>query len=189
MCGDACAIMRIHGFLENWGLINFNVDPNNKPTNPLIPKSFNFKSPIYVDASSFLVKDAVPNFGNKMGDNPVILTDKSGDDIRPFYPINSTPESLFRSIFNKNSLNVMNQINFLAKNYRPKCDMCSKLCNVEWYMQSMKEVEHFEKIRESLLICETCYDETNLPKGLNKEDFESANFFNVVNPNESKITY
>ena len=29
--GDACGIMRIHAFLEHWGLINFSVNPNNNP--------------------------------------------------------------------------------------------------------------------------------------------------------------
>jgi hypothetical protein len=48
--------MRIHAFLENWGLINFKVDSALKPINPLVPKTFNFKSPVYVDASSFLIK-------------------------------------------------------------------------------------------------------------------------------------
>lgn len=27
LAGDVCAIMRVHAFLEYWGLINFNVDP------------------------------------------------------------------------------------------------------------------------------------------------------------------
>lgn len=27
LAGDVCAILRIHSFLEHWGLINFNVDP------------------------------------------------------------------------------------------------------------------------------------------------------------------
>jgi hypothetical protein len=192
--------MRVHAFLEHWGIINFNVDPNNKPTNPLLPKSFNFKSPVYVDASSFLVKDAIPNFGNKIGDNAVILTNKQNEEFRTLYPINTTPESLFRTIFNKNSVNVINQINFLSKNYRPKCDMCSKLCNIEWYMQSdpnnaieklnkSEAEENFNHVKESLLICENCYDKGNLPKGLSKEDFELANFFNIVNPSESNILY
>jgi hypothetical protein len=48
--------MRIHAFLEHWGIINFNVDPSSKPTNPLLPRAFNYKSPIYVDASSFSAK-------------------------------------------------------------------------------------------------------------------------------------
>ena len=29
LAGDVCAILRIHSFLEHWGLINFNVDPAN----------------------------------------------------------------------------------------------------------------------------------------------------------------
>jgi len=39
-------------------------------------------------------------------------------------------------------------------------------------------------IRDSLLICGACYESKNLPKGLSNEDFEMANFFNVINPNE-----
>ncbi len=56
LAGDVCSIMRIHAFLEHWGIINFNVDPSSKPINPLLPRAFNYKSPIYVDASSFTAK-------------------------------------------------------------------------------------------------------------------------------------
>jgi len=38
LAGDACAIMRVHGFLEHWGLINFNVDPTTYPQNILAEK-------------------------------------------------------------------------------------------------------------------------------------------------------
>lgn len=31
LAGDVCSIMRVHSFLEHWGLINFNVDPYAKP--------------------------------------------------------------------------------------------------------------------------------------------------------------
>jgi hypothetical protein len=31
LAGDVCAIIRVHAFLEHWGLINFNVDPYLKP--------------------------------------------------------------------------------------------------------------------------------------------------------------
>ena len=29
--GDVCGIIRLHAFLEHWGLINFNVDPQLRP--------------------------------------------------------------------------------------------------------------------------------------------------------------
>ncbi|KAJ5149126.1 hypothetical protein N7448_000704 [Penicillium atrosanguineum] len=33
LAGDVCAIMRIHSFLEQWGLINYQVDPQTRPSN------------------------------------------------------------------------------------------------------------------------------------------------------------
>jgi len=32
LAGDVCAIMRIHAFLEQWGLINYQVDVDLRPT-------------------------------------------------------------------------------------------------------------------------------------------------------------
>ncbi|KAJ3109603.1 hypothetical protein HDU96_007166 [Phlyctochytrium bullatum] len=31
LAGDVCAIIRVHNFLEQWGLINYQVDPDSKP--------------------------------------------------------------------------------------------------------------------------------------------------------------
>jgi hypothetical protein len=82
-------------------------------------------------------------------------------------------------------------MNFLAKNYRPKCDMCLKLCDLDWYMQSpssrISKDDNLKNVKESLLICEQCFETGNYPKNLTKEDFEMANFFNVVNPSESNF--
>ncbi|MCJ1309290.1 hypothetical protein MMC25_002949 [Agyrium rufum] len=32
LAGDVCAIMRVHAFLEQWGLINYQVDPDSRPS-------------------------------------------------------------------------------------------------------------------------------------------------------------
>lgn len=32
LAGDVCAIMRVHAFLDQWGLINYQVEPENRPT-------------------------------------------------------------------------------------------------------------------------------------------------------------
>jgi len=40
LSGDACGITRIHKFLEHWGIINFNVDPETCPN-----KIFSFPAP------------------------------------------------------------------------------------------------------------------------------------------------
>jgi SWI/SNF related-matrix-associated actin-dependent regulator of chromatin subfamily C len=33
LAGDVCAIMRVHAFLEQWGLINYQIDPETRPAN------------------------------------------------------------------------------------------------------------------------------------------------------------
>lgn len=38
LLGDVCAIMRVHAFLEQWGLINYQVDAEHLPT-PVGPPS------------------------------------------------------------------------------------------------------------------------------------------------------
>jgi len=32
LAGDVCAILRVHAFMEQWGLINYQVDPDSKPS-------------------------------------------------------------------------------------------------------------------------------------------------------------
>ncbi|KAH0612574.1 uncharacterized protein H6S33_008954 [Morchella sextelata] len=33
LAGDVCSIMRVHAFLEQWGLINYQIDPETRPSN------------------------------------------------------------------------------------------------------------------------------------------------------------
>ncbi|EKG14166.1 SANT domain DNA binding protein [Macrophomina phaseolina MS6] len=43
LAGDVCAIMRVHAFLEQWGLINYQVDPDTRPSNIGPPFTGHFK--------------------------------------------------------------------------------------------------------------------------------------------------
>merc|ERR1711977_371218 len=43
LCGDVCAIMRVHQFLETWGLINYQVDPETRPSVPGPPTTGHFR--------------------------------------------------------------------------------------------------------------------------------------------------
>lgn len=47
LSGDACGITRIHKFLEHWGIINFNVDPESCPQ-----KVLPFPQPAYLSGSN-----------------------------------------------------------------------------------------------------------------------------------------
>ncbi|PSR78018.1 SWI/SNF complex-like protein [Coniella lustricola] len=43
LAGDVCAIMRVHSFLEQWGLINYQVDPDHRPAPVGPPFTGHFK--------------------------------------------------------------------------------------------------------------------------------------------------
>ncbi len=167
LAGDVCAILRLHKFLEKWGLINFKLDPKFKPNSSFAPRTFNYKSPIYLDSASFLIERNNNSASTIIGNNNIVLTNK-GKEIRTLYPINKVSENIFRSFligYNNQQNNNMNnsqlinwgnnqtggginnnninkkignkripQINFLLKNYRPKCDLCEQLCSMDWYI-------------------------------------------------------
>ena len=121
------------------------------------------------------------NYGFKFGDNTIIINDLSGNEVKILYPVNNIPENIFRSAFNK-SVNMLNQINFIAKNFRPRCDFCGNLCDLEWL--SKKVVETNNKTF-SIILCEKCYKGHNYPKDLKQSDFEISNLFDFASGDKS----
>ena len=173
LSGDVNGIMHLHNFLEKWGLINFKLDPKYKPNNNFAPKALNYKSPIYIDSSSFLIEKDNNSGSNIIGNNNIIITNK-GKELRTLYPINKISENIFRSFLignkninmnnnqnmnnnvnsannniNINGVNKISRINFLLKNYRPKCDLCERLCSMDWYITKGNDFSQlFEQIKE-----------------------------------------
>lgn len=66
--------------------------------------------------------------------------------------------------------------------------MCNKICGIEWFMLKNND-NNTQEVNDLLLICETCFENGNIPKDLKKEDFEVSNVFSIVDPNESRIFY
>ena len=182
LSGDVNGIMHLHDFLQKWGLINFKLDPKYKPNNNFAPKVLNYKSPIYIDSSSFLIEKDNNSSSNVIGNNNIIITNQ-GKELRTLYPINKISENVFRSFLignkninnvnnnqnminnsnvnnninvnntnnniNTNGVNKISRINFLLKNYRPKCDLCEKLCSMDWYITKGNDFSQlFEQIKE-----------------------------------------
>lgn len=214
--GDACAILRIHAFLEHWGLINFK--QKIKPS--FIPKAFNFKSPIYIDSELFML-DNTKNNENILNYNnseiSIVLTNNK-KNIATLYPINKISNKIFNNFIDnfKNMNNSIEEnpdlnlkkyqnINFLLKNYRPKCDVCKNFCTINWYatkdnyLSSKNNEDEKEEIESSndlnvsinidekslnkdfFLICEECFlnNEIPLPNNLKREYFESSSIYNL----------
>ena len=51
LSGDVCAILRVHAFLEKWGLINFTVSPDSKPHNFALLKETTFNK-VFVNVAN-----------------------------------------------------------------------------------------------------------------------------------------
>ncbi|EPX72638.1 SWI/SNF and RSC complex subunit Ssr1 [Schizosaccharomyces octosporus yFS286] len=43
LAGDVCAVLRVHRFLEQWGLINYNIDPSTRPSKIGPPSTSHFQ--------------------------------------------------------------------------------------------------------------------------------------------------
>ena len=206
LSGDVCAILRLHKFLEKWGLINFKLDPKFKPNNNFVPKSFNYKTPIYIDSSSFLIENSTNLSSNIIGNNNIILTNK-GKELRTLYPINKISENIFRGFLfgiynfsynnqvmnmnnnlnninnninnNKNGVNKITRVNFLLKNYRPKCDLCEKLCSMDWYITKGNDFNE--------LISEIKEEENNINNNINNSSNNNNNNNITINDEEEKV--
>ena len=207
LSGDVNGIMHLHSFLQKWGLINFILEPKYKPNNNFVTKTLNYKAPIYIDSSTFLIEKDNNSSSNVIGNNNIIITNK-GKELRTLYPINKISENIFRSFLignknisnnnpniinnqnniisnvnninnvnnniNVNGVNKISRINFLIKNYRPKCDLCEKLCSMDWYITKGNDFSHlFDQIKEQ--------ENNNNNNNLNNNNLN-------MNNNESNIT-
>ncbi|XP_037107411.1 SWI/SNF complex subunit SMARCC2 [Syngnathus acus] len=82
LAGDVCAIMRVHAFLEQWGLINYQVDSESRPTPMGPPPTSHFH--VLADTPSSLVPlqpktsqtpapQQIMSFPDKVKDKPADL--------------------------------------------------------------------------------------------------------------------
>ncbi|XP_069564499.1 LOW QUALITY PROTEIN: SWI/SNF complex subunit SMARCC2 [Brachyistius frenatus] len=82
LAGDVCAIMRVHAFLEQWGLINYQVDSESRPTPMGPPPTSHFH--VLADTPSSLVPlqpktsqtpatQSMMSFPDKVKDKPADL--------------------------------------------------------------------------------------------------------------------
>lgn len=79
LAGDVCAIMRVHAFLEQWGLVNYQVDADSRPTPMGPPSTSHFH--VLVDTPSGLqpLNPARAAIGSGLSSTSQILSLKDPD--------------------------------------------------------------------------------------------------------------
>jgi hypothetical protein len=112
LSGDVNGIMRVHAFLEKWGLINFSgIQPAYKPHKmSLIKESCYDKVLINAANKNFLQKNEMEYA------NALYLKDKTGD----LKKVSIIPD-------------LTRKINILTLKYRPKCSSSGCVVGFRWY--------------------------------------------------------
>ncbi|CEG82440.1 Putative Cystathionine beta-synthase and related enzymes (Fragment) [Rhizopus microsporus] len=176
MTGDVCAIIRIHGFLEQWGLINYQMDPTAKPTAIGPPFSGQIKiiAEIPKDLQPALSSENQQSTDEATADATIetnITTDKNAPEetVKTAEPEKEIKTEEASSIKQEISLNLdlREDIFSTAKNHHAQkktikmCECCKKA-------QSIYEGYR----RESMFVCSECFEASKLPEGTKKEDYD-----------------
>lgn len=96
LAGDVCAIMRVHAFLEQWGLVNYQIDADARPTPMGPPPTSHFH--VLSDTPSGLqpinpAKTAQPSVAKALFDMDKIKKEKEGSAPDPNTPNASLPNT------------------------------------------------------------------------------------------------
>ncbi|KZT69953.1 SWIRM-domain-containing protein [Daedalea quercina L-15889] len=174
LAGDVCAIMRVHAFLEQWGLINYQIDPDQRPAALAPPFTGHFR--VILDTPRGLQSlhpgTKPPKEANEAGASAVNGAAKSAPT--------PTPASLeIRSSIYQTTSKSSREVNAdeasalasaangpngterqIAVKYQ--CDTCGVDCTAERY-HSLKQ-KNFE-------LCPPCYLDGRFPSTMFSGDF------------------
>ncbi|THV01913.1 Smarcc1 protein [Dendrothele bispora CBS 962.96] len=176
LAGDVCAIMRVHAFLEQWGLINYQIDPDARPATLAPPFTGHFR--VILDTPRGLqslhpgTRPANPGAAAVNGATPA---KPNNTDAKSSTPSSSTLElrsniyqttnKTSRSISSTEASTLANGVNGTSATRNSglyTCDTCGSDCTAVRY-HSLKE-KNFE-------ICAPCYLDGRFPSNMFSGDF------------------
>lgn len=148
MTGDVCTIIRVHGFLEQWGLINYQMDPTAKPT--AVGPPFTGQIKIIAQLSQGLSSESEPF--NSPTPNIDVEMNKSAQDSAVLDRGNVEKKLLFCT-----NLDLRDDIYDSQQN--KVCGSCNKT-RYEGYQN------------KSYFVCLTCFEADQLPEGEKKDEYK-----------------
>ncbi|KAH9973906.1 SWIRM domain-containing protein [Lactifluus volemus] len=160
LAGDVCAIMRVHAFLEQWGLINYQIDPEARPAALAPPFTGHFR--VILDTPRGLQSlhpgtrpSQHPNAAvNGLRSNIYQTTSKASRQIT------ETEASALANGATSGAVNGSAGRSIATVTY--KCDTCGSDCTAIRY-HSLK-VKDFE-------LCQSCYLDGRFPSTMFSGDF------------------
>lgn len=170
LAGDVCAIMRVHAFLEQWGLINYQIDPETRPASLGPPFTGHFR--VLIDTP----RGISPMHPGTRPDAPI--KSESATSVTNTVPAEGASLELRKSIF-QSTLKGSRPVDFAEagslaalaakeldaqQDKKPAyaCDTCGVDCTPSRY-QSVRVKE--------FAVCPPCYLEGRFPTSMYSGDF------------------
>ncbi|KAF9009949.1 SWI/SNF complex protein [Cyathus striatus] len=164
LAGDVCAIMRVHAFLEQWGLINYQIDPEQRPAALAPPFTGHFRvildTPRGMQSLHPGTRPTHPAAANGAKPPTASATPASLELRSSIY---QTTSKASKAISPTEAAALANgAVNGAPKDVAHACDTCGADCTQVRY-HSLKD-KKFE-------ICPTCYLDGRFPSTMFSGDF------------------
>ncbi|KAI0090346.1 SWIRM-domain-containing protein [Irpex rosettiformis] len=170
LAGDVCAIMRVHAFLEQWGLINYQIDPEQRPAALAPPFTGHFR--VILDTPRGL---QALHPGTRPGNHPNAAATPGGAKAAPpptpaslelRSSIYQTTPKASRQVSSEDAAALTNgangRVDGRSSDVKHQCDTCGVDCTPARY-HSLK-VKDFE-------LCPPCYLDGRFPSTMFSGDF------------------
>ncbi|KAG1736088.1 SWIRM domain-containing protein [Suillus paluster] len=168
LAGDVCAIMRVHAFLEQWGLINYQIDPEARPAALAPPFTGHFRvildTPRGMQSLHPGTRPTATHPAAAMNGAPKPMQHHSGSGSASLELRNSiyqTTSKASRSVTSAEANALANGVSSKG-NMSYQCDTCGTDCTALRY-HSLK-VKDFE-------LCGPCYLDGRFPSTMFSGDF------------------
>lgn len=168
LCGDVGIIIRIHQFLEKWGLINYQIDPRTKPS--LVGPQYTGHFQITLDTPSGLIP-YLPEY-EKNGVGKSAQDDIKEEDDEKSNVTNYNLEirkNVYSTDFKNSSVN-SNIVQYF-------CNVCGKdTSETRYHNLKIKAYSHqAASIANANVVCQLCYDQGLFPSNFQNTDFIKLN--------------
>ncbi|ROT39436.1 transcription regulatory protein SWI3 [Sodiomyces alkalinus F11] len=185
LAGDVCAIMRVHAFLEQWGLINYQVDGEHRPSNVGPPYTGHFK--VICDTPRGL-QVFQPSPANKTmeGQQNEDTDKKAGKGPNKAHSTVEVRRNIFHGHAKTTAVNTMRDgsngevttVNGVSNSEdvskspetKVNCHVCGIDCTRLYYHHNPRDGS--KQVRFD--VCPSCHIGNHLPSNLEKSDFTRA---------------
>ncbi|KAK6346868.1 hypothetical protein TWF696_006973 [Orbilia brochopaga] len=163
LTGDSCTIMRVHRFLEQWGLINYQVDPERRPNAIGPPFTGHFR--ISADTARGL-QPFQPGPGSQLSSEGKALVASEKAVASSATPKPEAKVPVAKSLYEASGKEVTEfKANGHAEDSEKKqrlCYSCGVDCSrVRYYSQKSRKIE----------LCPNCFLEGRFPQNYSSSDF------------------